>query len=108
MTLPHELDAERFAVRTESLARRFKETEALCGLDLQVPEGAVYLLVGPNGAGKTTTLRILMNLLKADSGTARVFSLEPGPEVRARTGYVPRAGPGPGPSPRGTTAATAG
>ncbi len=89
MTLPKELDAAPYAVRTESLTKRFGTTEALGGLDLQVPEGAVYLLVGPNGAGKSTTIRILMNLLKADSGTARVFSLEPGPDVRARIGFVP-------------------
>ncbi|HUE95060.1 MAG TPA: ATP-binding cassette domain-containing protein, partial [Longimicrobiaceae bacterium] len=92
MTLPHELDAERFAVRTQALVKRFGKKTALDGLDLQVPEGAVYLLVGPNGAGKSTTLRILMNLLRADSGTASVFSLDPrhrGPDVRARVGFVP-------------------
>ncbi|MDX1623591.1 MAG: ABC transporter ATP-binding protein [Gemmatimonadota bacterium] len=92
MTLPTELDRMSLTVETESLTKRFGAKEALRGLDLQVPEGAVYLLVGPNGAGKTTTLRILMNLLKADSGAARVLSFDPrrdGPEVRARTGYVP-------------------
>jgi ABC-2 type transport system ATP-binding protein len=92
VTLPKELNTERFAVRTESLAKRFGAMTALRGLDLQVPDGAVYLLVGPNGAGKTTTLRILMNLLKADGGRAHVLSLDPrrrGAEVRARVGYVP-------------------
>ncbi len=92
MTLPYELDAERFAVRTDSLVKRFGQKVALDGLELRVPEGAVYLLVGPNGAGKSTTLRILMNLLKASSGTASVFSMDPrhrGPDVRARTGFVP-------------------
>ena len=80
------------AIRTESLGKRFGRDTALRGLNLRVPEGSVTLLVGPNGAGKSTTLRVLMGLLRADEGTASVFSLDPmrrGAEVRARVGYVP-------------------
>lgn len=93
--LPDRLDdlgEKGLAVRTQALVKRFDRETALRGLDLQVPEGAVYLLVGPNGAGKSTTLRILLDLLRADAGSARVFSLDPrrqGAEVRAQVGYVP-------------------
>jgi ABC-type Mn2+/Zn2+ transport system ATPase subunit len=43
---------------------------ALDGLNLEVPEGAIYGLVGPNGAGKTTTIKIVMNIIRATSGSA--------------------------------------
>ena len=48
--LPIDLGNGPFAVTTRRLAKRFGSTRALDGLDLQVPEGAVYVLVGPNGA----------------------------------------------------------
>jgi ABC-2 type transport system ATP-binding protein len=61
------------AIRTESLKKRFRRVDALTGLDLDVPEGAIYALVGPNGAGKTTAIKILMNIYRATSGRAEVF-----------------------------------
>lgn len=79
------------AVSTRGLAKRYGEVVALDGVDLQVPEGVVYVLAGANGAGKTTLLEILMDLVQADTGTAEVFGLDvraQGPEVRAQTGYV--------------------
>jgi len=42
---------------TESLVKQFRKVEALRGLNLSVPENAIYALVGPNGAGKTTTIK---------------------------------------------------
>jgi ABC-2 type transport system ATP-binding protein len=65
---------------------------ALANLALQIPQGAVYLLVGPNGAGKSTTVKVLLDLVRADTGTAAVFGLDPrthGAVVRANVGYVP-------------------
>ena len=80
------------AARTSGLCKRFGAQTALDGLDMTVPEGAVYVLVGPNGAGKTTTLRALLDLTVVDAGSAEVFGLpcvERGAEARARIGYVP-------------------
>ena len=91
LTLPTELEGGELAVITRGLTKRFGKDDALRGVDLQVPQGAVYVLVGPNGAGKTTTLRILLDLIRADSGTAEVFGLDPrarGAEVRAQVGYM--------------------
>lgn len=59
-------------IRATGLVKRYKEVEALRGLDLTVPEGKVLALLGPNGAGKTTAVRILTTLLVADAGEAVV------------------------------------
>jgi ABC-2 type transport system ATP-binding protein len=82
------------AIATHALSKRFGRTTALAGVDLTVPEGAVYVLVGPNGAGKTTALQVLLDLVVADSGSAQVLGLDArrdGALVRAQLGYVPAA-----------------
>ncbi|MFF5448691.1 ATP-binding cassette domain-containing protein [Streptomyces sp. NPDC012888] len=61
-----------YAIQAEGLAKRFKETHALAGVDLQVPAGTVLGLLGPNGAGKTTAVRIFATLLRPDGGRAEV------------------------------------
>jgi ABC-2 type transport system ATP-binding protein len=63
-------------IRTEHLTKRFRRVDAVAGLDLDVPEGAVYALVGPNGAGKTTAIKILMNIFRATSGRAEVLGMD--------------------------------
>ncbi|GAB2957847.1 ATP-binding cassette domain-containing protein [Amycolatopsis acidiphila] len=60
------------AIRAEGLIKRFGETVALNGVDLQVPTGKVVGVLGPNGAGKTTAVRILATLLQPDGGHASV------------------------------------
>jgi len=80
------------AVETHGLEKRFGSRVALDGMELRVPEGSVYVLVGPNGSGKTTTLRVLLDLVRADSGWAAVLgkdSVAEGPAARALAGYVP-------------------
>jgi ABC-2 type transport system ATP-binding protein len=64
------------AIQTENLVKKFRRVEALQGLTLNVPGGAVYALVGPNGAGKTTAIKILMNILQATSGRAEVLGTD--------------------------------
>ncbi|HET7630697.1 MAG TPA: ABC transporter ATP-binding protein [Gemmatimonadaceae bacterium] len=90
--LPTTLQGANLAVSTRALRKRFGTVNALDGLDLQVPTGAVYLLIGPNGAGKSTALRTLLDLVRADAGSASVFDLDTikdGPRIRANIGYVP-------------------
>jgi ABC-2 type transport system ATP-binding protein len=80
------------AVTTHGISKRYGQETALDGVNLCVPEGAVYVLVGANGAGKSTTLKVLMNLERADAGAAEIHGLDTvrrGPEVRAQVGYVP-------------------
>jgi len=64
------------AICTENLVKKFWRVQALNGLDLDVPEGAVYALVGPNGAGKTTAIKILMNIFGPTSGRAEVLGVD--------------------------------
>jgi oleandomycin transport system ATP-binding protein len=59
-------------IRAEGLIKKYGETTALDGVDLEVPVGKVIGILGPNGAGKTTTVRILATLLRPDGGRAEV------------------------------------
>ncbi len=84
--------AETRAIRVAGLVKSFGRTRALDGLDLEVQAGEVHGFLGPNGAGKSTTLRILLGLLKADSGTASVLGGNPWTDVvelHRRLAYVP-------------------
>jgi ABC-2 type transport system ATP-binding protein len=78
-------------IETRGLTKKFWRHEAVNGLDLSVPEGSTFALVGANGAGKTTLMRMLVNLLAPDSGSARVLGLDSRRLVPAdffRIGYV--------------------
>jgi len=67
-----------------------RRVHALRELTLEVRRGEVFGLLGPNGAGKSTTIKILMNLVQASSGSARLFGLRPQDrQVRRRIGFVP-------------------
>ena len=80
------------AIAASSLRKSYGKTVALDGLDLSVAEGEVHGFLGPNGSGKTTTIRILLGLLRADGGTARLLGGDPWREATAlhrRLAYVP-------------------
>src|SRR5690242_16966106 len=61
-----------YAIETDALTRSFDQRVAVDGLNLAIPEGAVFGFLGPNGAGKTTTVRMLAALIAPTSGNARV------------------------------------
>ncbi len=78
-------------VTVTDLTRRFGAKAALSSVSLSMPRGAVYGLVGLNGAGKTTLIRHILGLLKAESGSVRVFGLDPVADpvgVLSRIGYL--------------------
>jgi ABC-2 type transport system ATP-binding protein len=80
------------AIEVAGLVKNFGQTRALDGLDLTVAVGEVHGFLGPNGAGKTTTLRILLGLLHADAGTARLLGGDPWRDattLHRRIAYVP-------------------
>ena len=78
-------------IELSQLTRRFGARTALDSVSLSLPRGAVYGLVGANGAGKTTLIRHVLGLLKAESGSVRVFGLDPVDDpagVLSRIGYL--------------------
>jgi ABC-2 type transport system ATP-binding protein len=80
------------AITVSGLVKTFGPTRALDGLDLDVATGEVHGFLGPNGAGKTTTIRVLLGLLRADAGTARLLGGDPwrdAVELHRRLAYVP-------------------
>ncbi|PWK82933.1 ABC-2 type transport system ATP-binding protein [Lentzea atacamensis] len=80
------------AISVSGLVKTFGPTRALDDLDLDVQTGEVHGFLGPNGAGKSTTIRILLGLLRADSGTARLLGGDPWKDTAAlhrRLAYVP-------------------
>ncbi|MFD9726923.1 ATP-binding cassette domain-containing protein [Streptomyces sp. NPDC059072] len=80
------------AIRVAGLHKAFGRTHALDGLDLSVTTGEVHGFLGPNGAGKSTTIRVLLGLLRADSGTAELLGGDPWADAVAlhrRVAYVP-------------------
>jgi ABC-2 type transport system ATP-binding protein len=79
-------------VETEGLVKTFGRTRALDGLALSVRRGEVHGFLGPNGAGKSTTIRLLLGLMRADAGTARLLGGDPWRDATAlhrRIAYVP-------------------
>ncbi len=79
-------------IEIQNLSRRYGKLDAVNGLSLNVRAGKCYGFFGRNGAGKTTTIKCLLNLLRPDSGTVRVFGLDPRKDevaVKTRLAYVP-------------------
>ncbi|MEV4753514.1 ABC transporter ATP-binding protein [Micromonospora sp. NPDC049559] len=80
------------AIEVSGLVKTFGRTRALDGLDLTVRTGEVHGFLGPNGAGKSTAIRVLLGLLRADAGTARLLGGDPWRDAVAlhrRLAYVP-------------------
>ncbi|MEU1434665.1 ABC transporter ATP-binding protein [Streptomyces sp. NPDC005786] len=80
------------AITVAGLHKSFGRTHALEGLDLTVESGEVHGFLGPNGSGKSTTIRVLLALLRADSGAAQLLGRDPwrdAVELHRHVAYVP-------------------
>jgi ABC-2 type transport system ATP-binding protein len=78
-------------IRIRGLTKRYGDTVAVDGIDLDVVAGEIFALLGPNGAGKTTVIEIMEGFRRADSGAVSVLGVNPyqgGPRWRARIGIV--------------------
>jgi ABC-2 type transport system ATP-binding protein len=79
-------------IEVQALTKSYGSKRGITDVSFQVEEGEVFGFLGPNGAGKTTTLRLLMALLRADAGTARIAGLDcwqQSVEVKRLIGYLP-------------------
>ncbi|MFC3998924.1 ATP-binding cassette domain-containing protein [Nocardiopsis sediminis] len=80
------------AISVSGLVKTFGRHRALDGLDLTVRTGEIHGFLGPNGAGKSTTIRVLLGLLRADSGSVRLLGGDPwadATDLHRRLAYVP-------------------
>ena len=64
------------AIETQGLTRRFGDRLAVDAVSMTVPERSIYGFLGRNGAGKTTTIKLLLGLLRADAGSARIAGID--------------------------------
>jgi ABC-2 type transport system ATP-binding protein len=79
-------------IEVENLTKSYGSKRGIIDVSFQVEEGEVFGFLGPNGAGKTTTIRLLMALLRADTGKARVAGLDcwdHSVEIKRLVGYLP-------------------
>ncbi|MFH1964356.1 MAG: ABC transporter ATP-binding protein [Acidobacteriota bacterium] len=80
------------AIQILDVHKYYGKVHALRGLNLEVHTGEVFGFLGPNGAGKTTTIRCLLDLIRPDNGSIRIFGLDPQHDpqsVKAMIGYLP-------------------
>lgn len=83
---------EALSLEIAGLSKKFGRFTALNGIDLKVNEGEVFGYIGPNGSGKTTTIRVLLGILQASAGSAKVFGMDAwkeAVEIHKRIAYVP-------------------
>ena len=79
-------------IETERLTKAYGTFRGIVDVDLQVEQGEIFGFLGPNGAGKTTTIRVLLDLIRPTSGSARVFGIESSADpvaIHRRIGYLP-------------------
>jgi ABC-2 type transport system ATP-binding protein len=82
-------DGRPLAIEARGLVKSFDGTRAVDGVDLSVPEGAIYGVLGPNGAGKTTTLRMLLGIIDPDEGVRMIFGHDRPHDIGRLIGYLP-------------------
>ena len=76
-------------IETHNLNFSYDRQPVISGVNLKIQSGDFMAMIGPNGGGKTTLLKLMLGLLKADSGSIRIFG-KPPKEVSYRIGYVPQ------------------
>ena len=87
--VPTPVSERPLAIEARGLVKSFDGTRAVDGVDISVPEGAIYGILGPNGAGKTTTLRMLLGIIDPDEGVRRVFGHDRPHDIGRLIGYLP-------------------
>ena len=89
---PINTGADGLVIEATGLAKQYRETIAVGGIDLAILKGEIFGLLGPNGAGKTTTILMLLGLTDPTGGSVRVVGVDPSRqplEVKRQVGYLP-------------------
>ncbi len=80
----------QFAIEAQSLVKKYGGFAALDDINLVVNRGEIFGFLGPNGAGKSTFVKIILNLVHATSGSARIFGEQiTRPQARKTVGFLP-------------------
>jgi ABC-2 type transport system ATP-binding protein len=88
--LPYEDIVNRMhVVEVEGVSKSFGGTDVIRDISFSVKKGEIFGLLGPNGAGKTTLIRMLLDIIRPDSGEIRVFGASLDPAGKDRIGYLP-------------------
>ena len=77
------------ALELNGVCKSFGQVRAVDNLTAKVPAGSIYGFLGPNGAGKTTTLRMIMNIIRPDTGSISIFGNGSIEQAKSRIGYMP-------------------
>ena len=77
------------AIELRSVSKMFGAHPAVSDLSLDVPEGSIYGFIGPNGSGKTTTIRMILNIIRPDTGHIAVLGQQSATAARDDVGYLP-------------------
>ena len=88
------VSAGETAVKLMGVAKRYADIVAVDYVDLDVRHGEILGLLGPNGSGKSTTLKMILGLIKPDSGSVNVLSINAEDDpvaVKRKVGYVPES-----------------
>lgn len=78
-----------FAVEVNNVTKRYDHRAVVSDISFSVNHGEIFGLIGPNGAGKTTTIRMMMDIIKPDSGDIRIFGETLGELTKNKIGYLP-------------------
>ena len=78
------------AIKVDNLSFNYKNIKAVDQLSLEVPRGISFGVLGPNGSGKTTLIRLLVGLLRPQSGTIRTLGRPPSRQMSRHMGYMPQ------------------
>ncbi len=83
------MNAVDSAVQVSNVTKRFGNVTAAAGVSFEVARGDIFGLIGPNGAGKTTVIRLLMEIIRPDSGQVRILGELFSEATKDRIGYLP-------------------
>ena len=82
----------RIVIKTDGLSKNYGRRLGISAVNIEVMAGEVFGYLGPNGAGKTTTIRVLLDFIRADKGSAQIFGLDirkSSADIRRRVGFLP-------------------